>query len=123
MLRNFRVRYLIIITFVVLLGILSRKLNGIPLCIGDVLYAVMVYFVIRMFFIYFNKPKKILVPLLLCYLIEIQQLYNANWLVAIRKTTLGHYALGEGFLWSDMFWYTFGVAVAFLIDTFLKKDY
>ena len=105
----------------ILLGILSRKVNSIPLFIGDILYAAMVYFGIRMVFIRFNTPQKILVPLLLCYLIELQQLYDARWLVAIRETTFGHYALGEGFLWCDIACYTLGVLVAFTIDfKFLK---
>lgn len=105
----------------ILLGVLSRKVNRIPLYIGDILYAVMVYFGIRMLFIHFNEQQKIFGPLFICYLIEIQQLCNAPWLVAIRKTILGHYALGEGFLWTDIICYTFGVFVAFTIDfKFLK---
>ena len=105
----------------IVLGVLSRKATGIPLCIGDILYAVMVYFGIRMLFIHFNTIPKILVPILLCYGIEIQQLCDALWLVAIRKTTLGHYALGEGFLWSDIACYTFGILIAFAIDFKLLK--
>lgn len=70
-----------------------------------------------------NKLKKIIIPLLFCYIIEFQQLYHSSWIVAIRNTTLGHYALGEGFLWSDILCYTFGIAFAFFIDTILlKKD-
>lgn len=74
-----------------------------------------------MLFIHFNTLPKILVPLLFCYLIEIQQLCDVSWLVSIRKTTLGHYALGEGFLWSDIACYTFGILVAFAIDFKLLK--
>ena len=103
------------------LGILSRKLNTIPLCIGDILYAVMFYFGIRILFININPTKKIIVPLLLCYTIELQQLYNAHWIVIIRDTVLGHYLLGEGFLWSDLFYYTFGVTIAYFIDAFVLK--
>lgn len=104
-----------------LLGILSRKINGIPLFIGDIFYAVMLYFGSSMIFINSNKQIKILFPLLLCYLIELQQLYNAEWINAIRNTTLGHYILGQGFLWSDLVCYTFGVGVAFLIDFKILK--
>lgn len=75
-----------------------------------------------MLFIHFNTLKKILVPLILCYFIEIQQLYDATWLVAIRKTTLGHYVLGEGFLWTDIACYTFGITLSFCIDKVFKKD-
>ena len=113
---NNRKFYFIITIFVVLLGILSRTSHAIPLFIGDVFYAVMVYFGCRMIFINGNNLQKILFPLVICYLIELQQLYNADWINAIRNTTLGHYILGQGFLWSDLVCYSFGVGVAFLID-------
>jgi hypothetical protein len=113
--------YFLITIFVVFLGIVSRKVNGIPLCTGDVLYAVMMYFGFRILFIKCNPLKKILFPLLFCYGIELQQLYNAAWLVAIRNTTLGHYVLGQGFLWSDLVCYAFGVGMAFFMDWILLK--
>ena len=116
MMGNNRKFYFIITIFVVLLGILSRTAHAIPLFIGDVFYAVMVYFGCRMIFINGNNLQKILFPLVICYLIELQQLYNAAWINAIRNTTLGHYILGQGFLWSDLVCYAIGVAVAFLID-------
>ena len=103
------------------LGILSRKLNTIPLCTGDILYALMFYFGIRILFININPTNKILLPLLLCYTIELQQLYNAHWIVIIRDTVLGHYLLGEGFLWSDLLCYTIGVTIAYFIDAFVLK--
>jgi hypothetical protein len=112
-----RFLYFIIIFFVVILGVLSRKFNGIPLFIGDILYAVMIYFGCRMLFINGNNLMKILFPLLLCYLIELQQCYDTEWLVALRNTTFGHYVLGQGFLWSDLVCYSVGVALAFFIDT------
>ena len=117
-----RIFYFIITIFVVLLGILSRKIDVIPLFVGDILYAVMVYFGFRIIFINSGNFRKIILPLLFCYLIELQQLYNAEWLVAIRNTTLGHYALGQGFLWSDLVCYSFGVAVAFLVDCWIEES-
>ena len=114
--KNGRFFYFTIAIFVILLVILSRKTNGIPLFIGDVFYAVMIYFGCRLLCINTTYSKKILFPLLICYLFELQQLYNAAWIVALRNTTLGHYILGQGFLWSDLVCYTFGVVVAFLID-------
>lgn len=119
MLQPTRFFYFVITVLVVFLGIASRKVNGIPLLIGDFLYAVMVYFGFRMLFLKFNTLPKILFPLLLCYAIELQQLYDETWIVSIRNTTIGHYVLGQGFLWSDLVAYTFGVAIAFVIDHFL----
>ena len=124
MLPQTRFSYFIITLFVILLGILSRNIDEIPLCIGDILYAVMVYFGCRMISINRNTSTKILLPLILCYLIELQQTYDASWLVAIRNTPLGHYALGQGFLWSDLVCYTVGIGIAFTVDfTLIKKQH
>lgn len=113
--------YFIITLLVVLLGILSRKVSVFPLFVGDVLYAVMVYFGFRMIFIHANPFSKIAFPLLFCFLIELQQLYNADWIISLRNTTLGHYALGQGFLWSDLLCYAFGVAIAFGCDLLVSN--
>lgn len=118
-----RISYFLIILMVIILGIVSRKINGIPTFIGDTLYAVMVYFGMR--FLFLSKPqlKSILLALLFCYCIEFQQLYRAEWILNIRNTTLGHYVLGQGFLWSDLGFYTLGVAVAYVMDRFLFKTH
>jgi hypothetical protein len=116
-----RFYYFIIIVSVILLGILSRKIDGIPTFFGDSLYAVMIYFVFRFFFINNSFVKTIALALLFCFCIEFLQLYRAEWILAIRRTTLGHYALGQGFLWSDLGYYTLGVVVAFLVDSSLVK--
>jgi len=40
--------------------------------------------------------KSAIIALLICFSIEILQLYQANWMIEIRKTTFGHYILGQG---------------------------
>jgi hypothetical protein len=99
-----------------LLGILSRKIGAIPMLVGDILYAVMIYFGCRFLFIQIDNYRKITIPLVICYGIELQQLYNSKWIIEIRNTTLGHYVLGQGFLWSDLVCYTAGIVMAFAID-------
>jgi glycopeptide antibiotics resistance protein len=116
MLKNNRISYFTLIFITISLGILSRKMDGIPTFFGDTLYAVMVYFGIRMFFINLNLKKTALLALVFCFSIEFLQLCRAEWIVAIRSTTLGHYALGQGFLWSDLGYYTLGSILAFWID-------
>ena len=116
-----RLNYFILIVLVLILGILSRKISDIPLFIGDVLYAVLIYFGLRFLFIHFKTYKIFLLSLLFCFSIEILQLVQIDWLIAIRKTTLGHYILGEGFLWSDLLCYIIGTLMAFLIDEKLIK--
>lgn len=114
-------RYFILMLIAIALGITSRKVEGVPTFFGDSLYAIMVYFGMRMLFINFNIKKIALLALLFCFGIEFLQLYDAEWMLAIRRTTLGHYVLGQGFLWSDLGFYTIGIIIAFLIDFNLVK--
>ncbi len=116
-----RLNYFILILLVLILGILSRKISGIPLFIGDVLYAVLIYFGFRFLIMDSKKTTSLLLSLLFCFSIEILQLVQIDWLIAIRKTTLGHYILGEGFLWLDLLCYIMGTFMAFLIDKKLIK--
>ena len=111
-----RLNYFITILLVLILGILSRKITGIPLFIGDVLYAVLIYFGFRFLIMDSKKSTSLLLSLLFCFDIEILQLVQIDWLIAIRKTTLGHYILGEGFLWLDLLCYVIGTLIAFIID-------
>ena len=114
--KNVRLYYFISILLILILGILSRKISGIPLFIGDILYAVLIYFGIRFLIMNSKKSTSLLLGLLFCFSIEILQLVQIDWLIAIRKTTLGHYILGEGFLWSDLLCYIIGTLIAFIID-------
>ena len=116
-----RLNYFFLILLVLILGILSRKISGIPLFIGDVLYAVLIYFGFRFLIMDSKKATSLLLSLLFCFGIEIFQLVQIDWLIAIRKTTLGHYILGEGFLWLDLLCYVMGTSMAFLIDKKLIK--
>ena len=122
-LKNNRLRYFSAHFTTLILGVLSRKITDIPLFIGDVLYAVLIYFGIRFLIMNSKKSTSFLLGLLFCFSIEILQLVQIDWLIAIRKTTLGHYILGEGFLWSDLLCYIIGTLVAFLIDwKFIKTQ-
>ena len=119
--KNVRLNYFISILLILILGILSRKISGIPLFIGDVLYAVLIYFGFRFLIMDSKKSTSLLLSLIFRFGIEILQLVQIDWLIAIRKTTLGHYILGEGFLWLDLLWYIIGTFMAFLIDKKLIK--
>jgi hypothetical protein len=121
MLKNTRLSYFILIFAVIILGILSRKIDGVPTFFGDTLYAVMVYFGMRMFLINLNFKKSAMLAIVFCFCIEFLQLYRAEWMLEIRRTTLGHYVLGQGFLWSDLGYYALGVGIGFLMDSNLVK--
>jgi hypothetical protein len=110
---------LIIIIF---LGIISRKINFIPLCLGDFLYAVMIFLLIRIFLINHKLIQIAVISILICYSIELFQLYQSDWIIAARKTLFGKYLLGQGFLWSDLVAYTFGITCSIITDHYFKND-
>jgi glycopeptide antibiotics resistance protein len=118
-----RFKYLIFAFIIMLIGLASRRYSSpdgfIHNYAGDALWAMMIYFGFR-----FLNPKQecqkaAWIALTFCFLIEISQLYQAEWLNAIRRTTLGGLILGFGFLWSDLLGYCVGVLLAWLID---KQD-
>ena len=116
-----RVRYFLIVCLVILLGLASRRISGIPLFTGDALWAMMIFFTVR--FIYINVDLRTLIisSLLICYLVEISQLYQAEWINEIRRTLPGRLILGQGFLWSDMIAYTAGIMVAACVEFGMGK--
>lgn len=120
-----RLFYLCIVLIVMCLGLLSRRLtnyipNIINLFLGDLLWAMMIYFLIRVIFIYEPTKKIVIYGLIFCFSIEISQLYHDNWIDAIRGTTIGGLILGYGFLWSDLISYFLGVIIGAFIDRRLK---
>lgn len=60
---------LILIGFTILLGLTSSAITFLPLWIGDALYGVMIFFIVK--FLHVNKPDRTVatISLLLCYLI------------------------------------------------------
>ena len=118
-----RLIYFTLILLVMILGIVSRKITNTPLFIGDLLYAVLIYFGFRFLIIKSEKSTSLLFSLLFCFGIEMLQLVQIDWLIAIRKTTLGQYILGQGFLWLDLLCYVIGSLLALIIDwKFIKTQ-
>lgn len=117
--------YLILTIIVMILGLLSRKIENLPEIIssysGDILWALMVFLIIEFIF---NKKSTIFTiswAIIFSYSIEISQLYHAPWIDAIRNTTLGGLILGFGFLWSDLVCYTIGIIIGIIIDIMINK--
>ena len=118
--KTHRIQYFIIIITIIALGIFSRQISVIPLSVGDILYAVMIYFIIRFLFLKPLINKIALIAITVCFSIELSQLFQAPWIITIRKTLIGHYVLGQGFLFSDLIAYSFGVFIASNFD-YIKK--
>lgn len=108
--------YFVLIIATIAAGLLSRHVNGIPLFIGDILWGLMVYFIVRFLFIGKKIKWAVAVSLIFSYSVEFSQLYQAQWINNIRHTIIGGLILGYSFLWSDMLCYTAGIGVGALID-------
>lgn len=77
---------------------------------GDALWALMVFWGFAFVFPK-NARKSFLLALSFSFLIEFSQLYQADWINAVRATTFGALVLGHGFLWTDLICYTVGVSI------------
>lgn len=124
-LKRNKLLYLLLTIIVMILGLLSRKINDLPKIIelysGDILWALMVFL---LFAFLFNKKSTIFIiswAIIFSYSIEISQLYHAPWIDSIRNTTLGGLILGFGFLWSDLVCYTIGIIIGIIIDIIINK--
>lgn len=83
-----RFAYFILALLTIVLGIASRKIVGIPLLMGDILYAVLVYFGFRWLLVKSKTPWQIGLPLLFCFAIETQQLSTAAALVFVQRKNI-----------------------------------
>jgi hypothetical protein len=119
--RRSRLLYFILIIATITIGLLSRHFKSIPLFIGDILWALMVYFIVS--FLFINKPIKVVViaSLLFCFAIEFSQLYKAPWINDLRHTLFGKLVLGAGFLWSDLLCYVVGVGIGCIVDFYMLE--
>ena len=117
-----RLSYLILVISTIAIGILSRHINGIPLFIGDILWGLMVYFIMRFLLINLKIKWAIIASLVFSYGIEFSQLYQAPWINNIRHTVIGGLVLGYSFLWSDMLCYTVGIGIGLVTERILTNE-
>lgn len=117
--------YFLIFIIVIALGLFSRS-EWVPTFIypffGDALYAVMVFFLIAVLAPNQSSTYYFSVGLLICFGIELSQLYQAEWLQEIRQHKFGALVLGTGFLWTDLIAYLCGSSLALLIDRYLLAN-
>jgi len=115
-----RLKYTILIFIVIAAGLVSRKIHVIPLWIGDLLWALMVYLIVRVLLITSPIKNIAIISLLFSFGIEFSQLYQAPWISQIRQTLPGKLVLGQGFLWGDLVAYIGGVAIGVLLESGLQ---
>ena len=119
--RRNRFWYGMAIAIAIVFGLASRRYPQLLPAIldkypGDVLWTIVV-FLLGGIVLPQASPLKIAgLALVISYLVEFGQLYQAPWIVAIRRTTIGHLCLGSQFAWEDLVAYTVGAAIAFLLE-------
>ena len=116
-----RIIYFILVLVVIILGLGSRCFSEylpkwIHLYLGDILWALMIFFIFGFLFKRKNTFWISIVSLLFSFSIEISQLYQAQWINTIRHTTIGGLVLGYGFLWSDLLAYAIGISIGVLLE-------
>ena len=105
----------------IVVGLASRRVDAwlpVPLHknTGDVLWAVMVYWLAALLFP--SRSIKFLTSASALYAIGIEcsKLLQFPWLVAFRATTAGHLIFGAVFSWTDLLDYGIGILLAAAFD-------
>lgn len=123
--KNVRIRYTILFVLTIIIGLFSRS-SYIPDLIypyiGDLFYAVMMYWIFAFLLPKERSFKVAVYAVGLCFAIEVFQLYQAEWINTIRHTLFGRLVLGSGFLWSDLVCYCLGGLIGYYIDQIFIKD-
>jgi len=115
-----RIIYCIFFVFLTWLALATRSHHNWfhPLIVeygGDIIWAGMFLFFLRMFFLNISLWKLAFINYALGAADEFTQLYRAPWANAIRATAWGRLLFGAGFLWSDILCYAIGTLLAFII--------
>jgi len=122
-----RILYLVLVVITIIVGLLTRRFSAylpdiINLGLGDALWAVMMYWIMGFVFPRCSIKKLAILSLMICFIVETSQLYQAEWINNLRSNRLGALVLGRGFLWSDFVAYTIGVGACLGIETYLKTS-
>jgi hypothetical protein len=121
-----RILNFVLIISTIIVGLAARRFSDylpdlINLGLGDALWALMIYWIMGFLFPTFSIQKLALISLILCFLVEFSQLYQADWINAIRNNRFGHLVLGKGFLWTDFIAYTIGVGCGVGLEYAIRK--
>jgi hypothetical protein len=111
-----RLLYALLVLAVIAAGLASRRypwllpaqLGKYP---GDALWALMVMLLYGLARPNWPIARTAAAALATSFVVELSQLYQADWINAVRHTTLGHLVLGSGFHALDLLAYAVGVAV------------
>jgi len=116
-----RIIYFIIVIITIATGLFVRIKHAwfpdiVNLYLGDVLYAFMMFYIISCIVPEKRIGIRAITALVICFAIELLQLYQTDWINAVRETLPGKLILGSGFLWSDLLAYVIGVLAAYIFE-------
>ena len=115
------IRYVIVIIVTIAVGLVSRKVAFIPECVGDALWAVVVYCCWRIVLVKRAPRIAAAAALVTSFAVEFSQMIRWEWLVRFRSTLIGHLLLGQGFTPIDLIAYTVGIGAALVCTLFIGK--
>lgn len=121
-----RLHYFSLIVLTIIIGLASRHFSNylpeiINLGLGDALWALMMYWMLAFVFPAASIRNLTAMALTVCFLVEISQLIQVDWLNTLRSNRFAALVLGQGFLWSDLLAYTIGVVSGMAIELNLMK--
>lgn len=116
-----RITYLSLVVITIILGLISRRIDFVPVITGDILYAIMVYWFCRFLFFARSFLFSFILALVFCFSIECMQLIQTPYFIQIRSNPILRLIFGQGFLWSDLFGYVAGAGIAYLLDRTLRN--
>jgi hypothetical protein len=122
-----KILYFIIFISSLLLGLFIRSLAPhfhwlVNLMLGDIVWAFMVYYFIRLLFTHKSILSCLLISLLFTYTIEFSQLIQNDFFNYLRSFKLIALVIGYGFLGSDLVSYTVGIVLGYLLDRFYLEN-
>jgi hypothetical protein len=123
-----RLRYAALVGATVAVGLAVHRLNlGLhPLVrdvTGDALWAMMIFFGLGVVQPVMGWRTRLGLAVVICFGVELSQLYHRPWLDAVRATTPGHLVLGSGFDPRDFLSYLLGVITAAGLDqAIVRRD-
>ena len=94
---------------------------GVRDVLGDALWAAMVAWAIAALAPAFRQRWRAVAALAVCFVVEFSQLIHLPALDALRRTSVGHLALGSGFDPRDFSAYTAGVLAAVILERAIER--
>ena len=90
--------------------------------LGDALWAMMIYWIVGGIGPTLAGSRRAIIAVLVCWSVELSQLYHPPWLDGLRDTTIGRLTLGTGFDPRDFAAYAMGIAAAFVLERTLLRE-